>query len=131
MNHPSDLRYAKSHEWARAEGDRVRVGVTDYAQAELGDVVYLELPSVGAGIEQGAAFGVIESVKASSDLYAPVAGEVVEVNEALTETSEVVNEDPYDRGWMIVLRPHDPTQLQGLLSAEQYEAFIREGGGGH
>jgi glycine cleavage system H protein len=128
MNHPPELRYAQSHEWARVEGDRVRVGVTDYAQAELGDVVYLELPSAGARLDQGAAFGVIESVKASSDLYAPIAGEVVEVNDALTEAPEIVNEDPYGKGWMLVLRPQDPAQLDALLTSDRYEAYIRQGG---
>jgi len=125
---PSDLIYTKEHEWARTEGDRVRVGITAYAQEQLGDVVFVELPKVGAKVTQHKGFGVVESVKAVSDLFAPLSGTVVEVNAELPNAPEVVNQDPYGRGWMILIAPSDPAQRANLLTAAQYEAFIAEGG---
>jgi glycine cleavage system H protein len=120
--------YTKEHEWAKTEGDRVRVGITAYAQEQLGDVVFVELPKVGAKVTQHKGFGVVESVKAVSDLFAPLSGTVVEVNAELPNAPEVVNQDPYGRGWMILIAPSDPAQRANLLTAAQYEAFIAEGG---
>ena len=121
---PADLKYMKSHEWARCEDDIVDVGVSDYAQAEIQDVVYVELPEVGTTLEQHKTFGVIESVKAAFDLYSPVSGEVVEINEELEDTPELVNEAPYDGGWMVKIRISDPSELEGLMSASEYQATI-------
>jgi glycine cleavage system H protein len=120
--------YTKEHEWAKTEGDRVRVGITAYAQEQLGDVVFVELPKVGATVIQHKGFGVVESVKAVSDLFAPLSGTVVEVNAELPNAPEVVNQDPYGRGWMILIAPSDPAQRANLLTAALYEAFIAEGG---
>ena len=125
---PADLTYTKEHEWARAEGERVRVGITAYAQEQLGDVVFVELPKVGAKVTQHKGFGVVESVKAVSDLFAPLSGTVVEINGDLPNAPEVVNQDPYGRGWMILIAPSDPAERAGLLTAAQYEAFLAEGG---
>ncbi len=122
MNTPENLRYAKSHEWARIEGDRATIGITDFAQHELGDVVYLDLPKVGQTFRAGASFGTVESVKAVSDLYAPLSGEVVEINEALMDAPEGINNSPYDTGWMIVLKLSDPTEADGLMDAAAYAA---------
>jgi glycine cleavage system H protein len=124
MNHPEDLRYAKTHEWVRADGDTATIGITDYAQEELGDIVYLELPAVGATFQQEQVFGTVESVKAASDLYAPVTGQVLEVNEELPDSPEEINQDPYVHGWMIILRMEDPSELEGLMTAAQYEEFV-------
>jgi glycine cleavage system H protein len=121
MNHPDDLRYARTHEWVRAEGDTATIGITDFAQNELGDVVYLELPEVGRTLQQNDVFGTVESVKAVSDLYAPVSGEVIEVNDELPDSPEEINQDPYVRGWMIIVKMDDPTELNELLTATQYE----------
>lgn len=126
---PEGLRYTREHEWAKAEGDRVRVGITGFARDQLGDVVFVELPKVGATLRQLEGFGVVESVKAVSDLYAPVDGSVAAVNEALQTTPELVNQDPYGQGWMIVIVPSDSRQLDALMTAAQYDAFIA--GGGH
>ena len=123
---PKDLRYSREHEWARIQGDEVTVGVTDYAQEELGDVVYVELPQVGDRIEQTGEFGTVESVKAVSALYAPAAGEVVGVNEALSTQPELVNSDPYDGGWMVRVRLEDSSQLDELLDAAAYEKLVDE-----
>jgi glycine cleavage system H protein len=120
---PGDLQYTKTHEWVRREGDTATVGITEHAQDELGDVVFIELPEEGASFGAGDAFGTIESVKAVSDLYAPVGGEVVEVNEALNEAPEKVNEDPYGEGWIIRLRVSGEGNL---LSAEEYEKVLEE-----
>ena len=120
---PADLKYMKSHEWARREGDIVEIGVSDYAQAEIQDVVYVELPEVGAILEQHKAFGVIESVKAAFDLYAPVSGEVVGINEELEDTPELVNEAPYGDGWMVRIRMSDVSELEELMSASEYQAM--------
>jgi glycine cleavage system H protein len=126
-NVPADLRYTREHEWAKAEGNRVRVGITAYAQEQLGDVVFVELPKVGAKVTQMQGFGVVESVKAVSDLFAPLDGTVAEVNEALRDTPEAVNQDPYGRGWMIVITPSRPAQLDALMMAKQYEDFVAAG----
>ena len=123
MSVPGDLQYTKTHEWVRREGDTATVGITDHAQDELGDVVFIELPEEGASFGAGDAFGTIESVKAVSDLYAPVGGEVVEVNEALNDAPEKVNEDPYGEGWIIRLRVSGEGNL---LSAEEYEKVLDE-----
>ena len=123
MSVPGDLQYTKTHEWVRREGDTATVGITDHAQDELGDVVFIELPEEGASFGAGDAFGTIESVKAVSDLYSPVGGEVVEVNEALNDAPEKVNEDPYGEGWFIRLRVSGEGNL---LSAEEYEKALEE-----
>jgi glycine cleavage system H protein len=122
---PKELHYSAQDEWARSEGDRVTVGITDYAQQQLGDIVYVELPAVGSSVARDAAFGVIESVKAVSDLYAPISGEVVAVNEALTGRPELVNEDCYGEGWMLVIRPSGDATA-GLLDAAAYAKYIEE-----
>jgi glycine cleavage system H protein len=123
FNTPPELKYAKSHEWARAEGGELVIGISDYAQDALGDVVFIELPAVGDRFEAGAIFGVIESVKAASDLYLPVAGEIVAVNEPLLDDQSPINTDPYGAGWMLRVRPDDPS-LAGLLDAAAYEQFV-------
>jgi len=123
MSVPEELEYTKTHEWARREGEEAIVGITDHAQEELGDVVFVELPEQGASFSAGDSFGVIESVKAVSDLYAPVGGEVVEANESLNDTPEKVNEDPYGDGWMIRLRISGEGEL---LSADEYERLLEE-----
>lgn len=126
MDIPQDLRYSEEHEWAKVENGRVRVGITDYAQEQLGDVVYVELPDVGDTVSFMEPFGVIESVKAASDLFSPVSGEVVEVNERLEDEPELVNEDPYGEGWMIVVEADDLSELDDLMSAAEYEAMLSE-----
>jgi glycine cleavage system H protein len=120
---PDDRRYLESHEWATI-GDAVRIGVSDFAQDELGDVVFVELPEVGDEVAAGEAFGVVESIKAVSDLYAPVSGEVVAVNEALFDRPELVNEDPYGEGWMLEVDPAAGGDTQGLLDADEYDEQI-------
>jgi glycine cleavage system H protein len=124
MNIPNQLKYTRSHEWVRAEGAEAVVGITDHAQRELTDVVYVELPQVGKRVQAGAACAVVESVKAASDIYAPVSGEVVSINSALATAPELVNRDPYGNGWMFRVRMSDPTELGSLLSAEQYAQHI-------
>lgn len=123
-NIPTDLRYSKSDEWVRVEGDEVVIGITDYAQEQLGDIVYLELPQIGASFAPGDSFGVIESVKASSDLYAPIGGEVVAVNSELESNQEPINQDPYGAGWLIRMRPSGAEEE--LLDAAAYAAYIEE-----
>ncbi|HUP61541.1 MAG TPA: glycine cleavage system protein GcvH [Thermoanaerobaculia bacterium] len=123
-NIPEDNRYAKSHEYAHPEGDVAMVGISDYAQKELGDVVFVELPRVGTVIDANEDMGSIESVKAVSDLFAPVSGEVVEVNEALADSPQLVNTDPYGDGWMIKIRMSDPTELDALMAPEEYDEYI-------
>jgi glycine cleavage system H protein len=120
---PEDLQYTKSHEWVRTEGDTVTIGITDHAQDELGDVVFVELPDEGATFDAGESFGTVESVKAVSDLYTPVGGEVVEVNSALENAPEKINEDPYGEGWIVKLRTSDTADL---LSPEEYEEVVAE-----
>ena len=127
-NVPKDLKYTREHEWAKQEGDRVRVGITAYAQEQLGDVVFVELPKVGARLPAKQAFGVVESVKAVSDLFAPVSGEVTEANAELGQTPEIVNQDPYGKGWMLVITPSSAKELDQLLTAAQYEEFLAQGG---
>ena len=121
---PDELRYLESHEWTTTGGDTVRIGVSDFAQDELGDVVFVELPEVGDEVTAGDAFGVVESIKAVSDLYAPVSGEVVAVNEALFDRPELVNEDPYGDGWMLEVDPVDGGDADGILDADEYGAQI-------
>jgi glycine cleavage system H protein len=123
LNIPEDLQYTKSHEWVRIEGDTATIGITDHAQDELGDVVFVELPEEGATFDAGESFGTVESVKAVSDLYTPVGGEVVEVNSALEDAPENINEDPYGEGWIVKLRTTDGADL---LSPEEYEKVVEE-----
>ena len=123
MNIPEDLQYTKSHEWVRMEGDTATIGITDHAQDELGDVVFVELPDEGATFDAGESFGTVESVKAVSDLYTPVGGEVVEVNSALEDAPENINEDPYGEGWIVRFRTTDEADL---LSPEEYEKVVEE-----
>ena len=118
---PSELKYTEDHEWARADGPRVTVGITQYAQDALGDVVYVDLPATGTRIEQGQPFGEVESTKSVSDLYAPLSGTIVERNEALESQPELVNSDPYGDGWMVVIEAEDAAAVDGLLSADDYE----------
>ncbi len=126
---PTDLKYSKEHEWVRPEaGDEAVVGITDYAQEQLGDVVYVLLPSEGEQLEQGKKLGEVESVKSVSDIFSPVSGEVIAVNEALSDQPELVNEDPYGKGWIARLRLSNPGQLDGLLSAQQYEEILAQEG---
>jgi glycine cleavage system H protein len=120
---PADLRYTKDHEWVRVEGDQATIGITQFAAEQLGDIVFVELPDVGRGLAQFATFGVVESVKAVSDLFAPLGGEVTEANGELSSQPELVNSDPYGSGWMLRLRIGDPEQLNELLDAEAYEAL--------
>jgi glycine cleavage system H protein len=124
---PADLRYTKDHEWVRVDGDTATIGVTDFAASQLGDVVFVDLPAVGKAVEQFATFGVVESVKAVSDLYAPLSGEVVEVNGELGSKPELVNSDPFGDGWMIKVRVGDAAQVAGLLDAAGYEQLTAEG----
>ena len=124
VSYPSGFKYTKDHEWVELAGDRGRVGITDYAQQQLGDVVYVELPEVGATLKQGQSFGTIESVKAVSELYAPISGQVVEVNAALKDKPEVVNADPHSN-WMIVVKLTNPGEAGALLDAAQYQDFIK------
>ena len=126
MQFPADLRYSKEHVWVRLEGPEAVVGITDHAQKELGDIVFVETPKPGAALTQGKAFGVVESVKSVSDIFAPLDGTVARVNEALASTPEIVNKDPYGAGWMIVLSPADPAEAAGLMDAAAYEAYVRE-----
>ena len=126
MNLPKELKYAKEHEWARLEDDHVTVGITDFAQNELGEVVYIELPAKEDEVKKDEPFGVIESVKAVSDLYSPVSGKVVDVNAALDENPEKVNTDPYGEGWIVRIAHSDESELENLFSAAEYEEFLKE-----
>ena len=123
-NYPAELKYTKDHEWARLEGDLIRVGITEHAVEQLGDVTLVDLPKVGAKIAAGAHFGDIESVKAVSELFAPIAGEVVEINAELEDRPELVNDAPYAGGWMILIRPSDRAQIGDLLDAAAYQTFL-------
>lgn len=123
MEFPAALKYTKEHEWVRIDGDTGIVGITEFAQGELGDVVFVELPAVGAHLTKDASFGTIEAVKAVSDLYAPLTGEVLEVNAVLSETPELVNKEPYGQGWMIKMKITDPGELASLLDASGYQAL--------
>ncbi len=121
---PENLKYNESHEWVRQEDDIATIGITDYAQSEIQDIVFVELPEVGTELTHKTEFGVIESVKAAFDLYAPVSGEVIEVNESLLDEPEQVNESPYDNGWFLKIKMTDPTELDALFDADQYQAHI-------
>jgi glycine cleavage system H protein len=125
LKFPDDLHYAESHEWVREEGGRARIGITDYAQDQLGDIVFVELPAVGKTLSKGAPFGSVESVKAVSELYMPVGGKVVEINPALENAPEAVNTGPYDQGWMILVEPADAGELKGLLTVEAYRDKLK------
>ena len=127
-NVPADLRYTKEHEWSKLEGDKARVGITAFAQEQLGDVVFVELPKVGAKVSAMKTFGVVESVKAVSDLYAPLTGEVVEINAELPKKPELVNSDPYGKGWMIVIKLANPKEWETLMSAADYEKLVASAG---
>jgi glycine cleavage system H protein len=124
MNIPADLKYTKDHEWVRVEGDIATIGVTDYAQGELGDVVYVEIETDGESLDQEEVFGTVEAVKTVSDLFMPIAGEVIEVNEKLADEPDLVNQEPYGEGWMIKVKISDSSQLDALLSAEDYKSEI-------
>ncbi len=125
-NFPEDLKYTKDHEWARVSGKVATVGITEYAQDHLGDVVYVELPKVGDEVKKGEPFGVVESTKAVSELFAPVTGKVIEVNDPLVDGPETINEDPYEEGWMIQVEMATPKDLDGLMNAEAYQKFLAE-----
>jgi glycine cleavage system H protein len=125
-NTPEDLSYTKDHEWVRVSGEQATVGITDYAQQQLGEVVYVELPKAGDKFEAGEPFGSVENVKAVNEIYMPVSGTVVEVNSALKDDSEKVNSDPYGEGWMIIIKLDNPAQLDALLTAAEYEDYIKE-----
>ncbi|UCF63994.1 MAG: glycine cleavage system protein GcvH [bacterium] len=124
MHIPEELKYTKDHEWARIEGDIATIGITDYAQSELGDIVYVELPQVGLETKQMESFGTIEAVKAVSDLFAPLSGEVVEINEKLSDNPDVMNKDPYGAGWIIKIKLSHKGELDSLLDKEKYEELI-------
>lgn len=126
MSTPKEMRYSEEHEWVKEEGDKVRIGITAFAQSELGDIVFVELPEVGDDITADEPFGSVESVKTVSELYAPVSGKVVEVNEDLDDSPEFVNESPYEKAWMIVVELSDKSELDNLMTAEQYEAMVNE-----
>ena len=125
MEYPDDLKYTKEHEWARLSDGRITVGITDYAQDALGEVVFLELPDVDADVSKEDAFGVIESVKAANDLFAPVSGRVAEVNATLVDSPEMVNSDPYGEGWLIVVEPSDLAELDELMTSKEYAEYVR------
>ena len=129
MDFPEELRYTKEHEWARIEGDVATVGVTDFAQSELGDIVFVELPEEGRSLGAGESFGVAESVKTVSDLYSPVSGEVVGVNQNLESQPELVNAEPYGAGWMVKIKMSDPAEADSLLSASEYKALTEQEAG--
>jgi glycine cleavage system H protein len=128
-SYPDDLYYSKDHEWIRVDGDRGTVGITDHAQLQLGDVVYVELPAIGSSYKHGDPFGSVESVKAVSELFLPVSGDVLEVNGALADQPEAVNTDPHGDGWMVVVHIHDSEQLNTLMRAADYEKYVKEEGG--
>ncbi|WP_347862457.1 glycine cleavage system protein GcvH [Salimicrobium sp. PL1-032A] len=126
MELPKDYLYSKEHEWVKEEGDKLRIGITEFAQSELGDVVFAELPEVGDEVEADEPFGSVESVKTVSELYAPVSGKVVEVNDELEDSPELVNESPYEKAWMIVIEPADKSGLDSLMDADGYNSMISE-----
>jgi glycine cleavage system H protein len=128
MEFPEELLYTEEHEWVMVEGDLATIGITDFAQDALGDIVFVELPQVGTILEAGKPFGVVESVKAVSDIYAPVSGEVVEINEELPDTPEVINTSPFEDGWMIKVKLADQSEVGELMSAEAYQEFVEEEG---
>lgn len=124
MNFPADLKYTKDHEWVRIEGDTATVGITDFAQSELGDIVYVDVNTVGDTVEKEAVFGTVEAVKTVSDLFMPVSGEILELNDGLESAPETVNKDPYGSGWMIKIRLSNPAEIDALLSADAYKALV-------
>jgi len=124
LNFPDDVRYAKDHEWARLEGDKVRVGISDYAQDQLGDITYVELPAVGDSFKRGAQFGTVESTKAVADLFMPAGGEVLAVNEALRESPELLNRDPYGEGWIVDVKPERLAEMDELMTRSDYVAML-------
>lgn len=126
MNLPEDLKYSKEHEWVRISGNVVTVGISDYAQDQLGEIVFVELPAEGEEFSKGDAFGVVESVKSVNDIYAPVAGTVMEINDPVVDSPEIVNEDPYGEGWLIKFEVSDPKELKELMSAKEYEKYLKE-----
>src|SRR3989338_5152289 len=126
MNFPEDLKYTKEHEWIRVEGKNGTIGITDYAQKELGDIVFVDLPELNSELEHNAAFGVVESVKAVSDLFSPISGKVVKINSALNDEPELVNKDPYGKGWMLSIEIKDAGELNNLFDASQYQAYVEE-----
>ncbi|NNF07362.1 MAG: glycine cleavage system protein GcvH [Candidatus Eisenbacteria bacterium] len=126
MNFPAHLRYTEDHEWVQVEGDLAVVGITDYAQSELGDIVFIELPESGIEVQHGTGFGTIEAVKTVSDLYAPISGTIVEVNTAIADEPETVNSSPYEDGWMVKIKPNDMSELESLMEAEQYQEHVGE-----
>lgn len=126
MNTPKELRYSEEHEWVKVEGNLARIGITDFAQSELGDIVFVELPEVGDEITVNEPFGSVESVKTVSELYAPISGKVVEINEDLDGSPEFVNESPYEKAWMIVVELSDSSEVENLLTAEKYEEMINQ-----
>ena len=126
MTTPKELRYSEEHEWVKVEDGKVRVGITHFAQHELGDIVFVELPEVGDEFKANEPFGSVESVKTVSELYAPISGKVVEINEDLTDSPEYVNESPYEKAWMIVLEPSDSSEVDHLMTADAYDAMINE-----
>ena len=125
LNLPGDVRYAEDHEWARLESDKVKVGISDYAQDQLGDIVFVELPDVGDSFEAGEEFGTVESVKAVSELYMPIGGEILAVNTDLEESPELVNNSPYDDGWMIEVKPSNPADFKDLMTADVYLEMLK------
>ena len=131
MEYPEELKYTSEHEWAAVEqGDRIRVGITDFAQDALGDVVYVEVPEEGTEVRAGEPFGEVESTKSVSDIYSPVSGTVVERNAALSDSPELVNQEPYGQGWLVVIRMGDPSELEGLMDASAYKKTLEESDGG-
>ncbi|MGG3451644.1 glycine cleavage system protein GcvH [Domibacillus aminovorans] len=126
MNVPKELRYSEEHEWVKQEDGNVRIGITDFAQSELGDIVFVELPAVGDEIKADEPFGSVESVKTVSELYAPISGKVIEINEELEDSPEFVNESAYDKAWMILIEPSDASQIDKLMTAAQYEERVKE-----
>lgn len=128
MNYPNDLKYTSEHEWVRIEGKTAVVGITDYAQDQLGDIVFVELPEEGESVEKGDTFGVVESTKSVSDLYVPLSGQIVESNDPLLDNPGIINEDPYGEGWMIKIELSDPEELKELLDPQAYAQFIEEEG---
>lgn len=128
MNFPKELKYSREHEWVRVEGNRATVGITDFAQSQLGDVVFVEIPAIGTVVSVGKTFSVVESVKAVSDIYAPVSGTIVAVNDELADVPETVNGDPYDQGWIAVIELSNPSELDDLLDSDAYEQLAAEGG---
>jgi len=126
MDFPKDLKYHKEHTWVKVEGSRALIGITDHAQEELGDIVYVELPERGSESEQDESFGTVESAKAISELFAPVSGRVVDINEDLADQPELINDDPYDSGWLVEVEMSDPSELDSLLTADTYKKYIEE-----